>query len=801
LKNFSIYYEKKEDIEQFIKKLDLNKKILVQVFSGIVDENIIQEIQNKFKPYENITLIGTTTDGEINNKVTTKKIVIVATQFDNTTLKSHLAVKKDEFLLGEEIADRIITHNTKAVISFMTGVGVNAEEYLKGLNKKEIIIAGGLAGDNGEFKKTFVFDKENITDFGAVGVSLNSDTLIAKRNYALNWVGITKTMKITKSDKNRVYEIDGKNPIEIYRKYLGDIVANRLPQTGIEFPLLIEKNGITIARAIIGKENDSLLFAGNVEKGEKIKIGYGNVTDILEKDNSILREIINNPIETVFIYSCMARRRFLGKNIDIEISPFAKIAPTYGFFTYGEFYNKDLLNETMTVLTLSETKNTNKTAPSVDTIYDDQLITLNALTHLVKITLDEINNLNENLTSLVREKTKKILEKNRELEYQYYHDLLTGLPNRYSLEKEQDNYNIAVLTDIVKFSVINELYGEEFGDKVLLKVSKYLKNIANKHNAELYKTGSDQFMFLLREDKELEKEINSFEITINNIKIYIDFKISKSKEKPFTQKTEIALKYIKNRSKKFIEYSKELKLEEKIKNDIQTVKEVATAIREDRIVPLFQKIDKKERDSYECLVRLKKDDKYLTPYFFLETVHNTPYYFDITKIMIKKCCKYFSDKPYDFSLNFSYKDMLNPEILQFLFKKAAKYNVKEKLIIEILESESIEDYEKVKEFIKSLKDNGIRVAIDDFGSGYSNFIILKELLPDFIKIDGSLVRVINEDEKTFEITKTINNLAKKLNIKTIAEFVSSKEIKEKLENLDIDGLQGFFIDEPKPYID
>jgi len=801
MKNYSVYYNNKDDIQQLLKKLDPNKSTLVQVFCGIVNENIIKEIQAHFQPYKNITLIGTTTDGEINNKVSTKQIVIVATQFDNTTLKCHFSNNKNEFLLGKEIADNIIEPNTKAIISFMTGIGANGEDYLHGLSQKDIIIAGGLAGDNGELQKTFVFDKENITDFGAVGVSLNSDTLIVSRNYALNWIGITNTLTVTKSDKNRVYEINGKNPVEIYRKYLGDMVADRLPKTGIEFPLLIEKNGIKIARAIIGKENDCLIFAGNIDKGEKVKIGYGNVTDILEKDNSIFKELINNPIETVFIYSCMARRRFLGKNIDIEINPFSKIAPTFGFFTYGEFYNKNLLNETMTVLTLSEAQNINNKTPSIKNTYDDQLVTLNALTHLVKVTLNDINHLNENLASLVKEKTKKILQKNKELEYQYYHNLLTGLPNRYALEKEQNNYNIALLVDIVKFSVINELYGEDFGDKILLEVAKYLTDIATKNSVKLYKTGSDQFMFLMKEDKFIEKEINSIDLTINNIKIHIDFKTAKSKEKPFTHKTELALKYIKSTSKKFIEYSKELKLEEQIQNDIEIITEVANAIKEDRIIPFFQKIDKKDKISYECLVRLKTGNRYLTPFFFLDKIQNTPYYFDITKIMIEKSCKYFSDKPYDFSLNFSYKDIINPEILEFLFKKADEYNVKNKLIIEILESESIGDYKKVKAFIKKLKDNGIKVAIDDFGSGYSNFVILKELSPNFIKIDGSIIKVINEDEKTFEIAKTINDLAKKLNIKTVAEFVANKDIKGKLEELNIDGLQGFFIDVPKPDIE
>ena len=802
MKSFSINYEKKEDIENLLKNLDLEKNILVQVFSGVIDEKIIKNIQKSFAPYENITLIGTTTDGEINNKVSTHKIVIVASEFEKTSLKSHFVENRKEKELGREISKNIVEENSKVIITFATGLNINAEEYLNSLcSKQDIIISGGLAGDNGEFKKTYVFDKKSITSFGAVAVSLNGEDLIANRNYALNWIGITKELTITKADKNRVDLINGKSAVEIYRKYLGDIVANRLPATGIEFPLLIEKGDITIARAVIGREGESLIFAGNLEQGEKVKIGYGNVSDILHKDNDILNKINNSSIETIFIYSCMARRRFLGKNIDIEIAPFSTIAPTFGFFTYGEFYNREFLNESMTVLTLSENniKNSRKFS-SIDVIFNEQIVTLSALTHLIKTTLQELNSLNKNLTNLVREKTKKILRKNKELEYQFYHDFLTHLPNKHLFDKENENFNVAVLVDIVKFSSINELYGEEFGDQVLLKVSSYLRSLVKTQNIHLYKINADQFIFLSQEDYFIEKLIKSQDIEVENIKVRIDFKIAKSKYKPFKTTTELALKKIKNSSEEFIEYSKELKLEEEIERDIRIVKKVANAIKEDRIIPYFQKIEKRDGISYECLVRLQKEDRILSPNAFKEVIETTPYYFEITKIMIEKSCKYFSDKPFQFSLNFAYKDIQSKEIIEYLFEKVEKYNVQDKIIVEILESESIKDYEKAKEFIQKIKNSGMQLAIDDFGSGYSNFIILQELEPDYLKIDGSLIKNILKDKRAWEIVKAITSLAKKMNIKVIAEFVENEEIKRKLEELDVDGYQGYFIEAPKETI-
>ncbi|MEZ4693590.1 MAG: FIST C-terminal domain-containing protein [Aliarcobacter sp.] len=163
-----------------------------------------------------------------------------------------------------------------------------------------------------------------------------------------------------KWNKNRVYKISGLTPLDFYEKYLGEYVAKSLPATGIEFPLILQKNNIPLARAVIAKHEDgSLSFAGNLHKGDVVKLGFGNVELIMSNPlKSLFSKCCVKDTETFFIYACMARRRYMPNLIDIEIKPFSKIAPTAGFFTYGEFYhnsgNNELLNQTLTILALSE---------------------------------------------------------------------------------------------------------------------------------------------------------------------------------------------------------------------------------------------------------------------------------------------------------------------------------------------------------------------------------------------------------------------------------------------------------------
>lgn len=163
---------------------------------------------------------------------------------------------------------------------------------------------------------------------------------------------------MTKAEGNHVYTIDGRKAVDIYAYYLGEDIAKGLPGIGIEFPLIANRDGLDIARAVLSKEDDgSLLLAGNLKTGEKVRIGFGDRKEILQASQNIVQSTAKRPSEVIFIYSCTARKHFMGAEIESETLPLEVIAPVSGFFTYGEFYTsdkKELLNQTMTLVSLSE---------------------------------------------------------------------------------------------------------------------------------------------------------------------------------------------------------------------------------------------------------------------------------------------------------------------------------------------------------------------------------------------------------------------------------------------------------------
>ncbi|WP_052746030.1 response regulator [Sulfurovum lithotrophicum] len=421
MKTYNTYFTSEQALLEFIEEHHIkdSSSLLIQVFTSKNSEVFITELTTIISttlPYA--SLIGSTTDGEIKDGlVSTMQTVISFTIFEKTALKTYISNDFENYFEGgAKLARDLYEPKTKVIISFIDGLSGNGEDFLNGINSisKEVNVAGGLAGDNATFDKTFVFTKDKVLQNGVVGVGLTSEFLNVFTNYSFHWLPIGKSLTITKAVGNRVYTIDDKTAYDTYAYYLGEDTASALPAVGIEFPLIIRRNGINIARAVLSSEPDgSLVFAGNLKNGDIVRFGYGDSDAILSHAKRNVKNIVDKPIESIFIYSCMARRRFMPEQIELETKPFNAIAPTSGFFTYGEFYcslKKELLNQTMTVLALSESDEVKKkiTFESDEKSYSNKSSTIKALSHLINVSSGELEVLNNDLEKKIEERTKEL---------------------------------------------------------------------------------------------------------------------------------------------------------------------------------------------------------------------------------------------------------------------------------------------------------------------------------------------------------------------------------------------------------
>jgi EAL domain-containing protein (putative c-di-GMP-specific phosphodiesterase class I) len=165
--------------------------------------------------------------------------------------------------------------------------------------------------------------------------------------------------------------------------------------------------------------------------------------------------------------------------------------------------------------------------------------------------------------------------------------------------------------------------------------------------------------------------------------------------------------------------------------------------------------------------------------------------------MIENSFRYFANRSEQISINLTADDIVNDEVVEYLILMLDKYNIGERVVLEIVESEGIQNFEEVEHFIRRLKEKGCKIAVDDFGTGYSNFEFLLKLKPDFLKIDGSMIKNIHLDPHVYNVVEIIVAFAKKNGIKTIAEFVSEEVIFDIVKDLGIDYSQGYYFGEPK----
>ena len=156
------------------------------------------------------------------------------------------------------------------------------------------------------------------------------------------------------------------------------------------------------------------------------------------------------------------------------------------------------------------------------------------------------------------------------------------------------------------------------------------------------------------------------------------------------------------------------------------------------------------------------------------------------------------DTEMSISINLSALDIEQKSTRDKIFE-LLEYNKQHtsRIIIELLEDESIKDFKVITSFISDVKEFGVKIAIDDFGAGYSNFERLIDYQPDILKIDGCLIRDIETNDYSLCVVKTIVSFAKEQNIKTVAEYVENEEIFNILNNLGVDYSQGYYFGKPE----
>jgi len=412
------------------------------------------------------------------------------------------------------------------------------------------------------------------------------------------------------------------------------------------------------------------------------------------------------------------------------------------------------------------------------------------------------------LEKIVQERTKEIQAFNLV-------DTLTGLPNRKSLIKslaEDSHVHLAIL-NANGFQIVNDLYGNQIGDKLIVEMARSLELFIKDTDLKLYKLHADEFALLALCDMrqfdflvlveriiaQLHEKI--YVINENKMSVLVSVGVASMVEVPLISAT-VALKEARKRNKKIYLYESHLDMATEIAHNQKVISEIHTAIKEEKIYPYFQPIydvKKAKIVKYESLMRMEKADGTVeAPQYFLDIAHQSKLYNKLSVMMLQEVLKKAKSHPdKNFSFNLSAVDIEDSVMAEQILSILKRADINKQLTLEILETEGFRSYKTLAVFIAEVKSYGVEVAIDDFGSGYSNFAEIVELDVDYLKIDGSLVKKVILDTHYEHIVTAIIKFAHSLGLKTIAEFVEDESLAERLMEMGVDMLQGYYVGRPQ----
>lgn len=408
-----------------------------------------------------------------------------------------------------------------------------------------------------------------------------------------------------------------------------------------------------------------------------------------------------------------------------------------------------------------------------------------------------------------------LAEKKEQLEQSYMFDSLTGCFKKEKLDQivHQQPDHALILCNIDNFDSINSTYGYEIGDRILFMFAEYLQQHIDSTNT-LYRVASDEFVIFCDTScndnvicpvESLYQGIQSYIFKIEDILISLTCTIGIASSPNALVKAHAAMKEARQIGKnRYHVFKDDSDFIARQKNNIEWMRKIRLALDEDRIVPYYQPIIDNATQKivkYEALARIIEDGKPISPEHFIEPAKLVGLLPSITHVMMEKIYQIFADKSESFSINITEEDLQNGNLLSFMTRLGEKYAIEpNRVTLEILENISANGTNESIKQLQKFSQMGYMIAIDDFGSDKSNFYRIHSMHVDIIKIDSAYIKDIDCNKTSEMIVKTIISLAQAMGIPTVAEFVYSKAIYEKVKSMGIDYSQGYYFGEPMPLL-
>ncbi len=370
---------------------------------------------------------------------------------------------------------------------------------------KNIVIFGGGANTL-QKEPAFVFTGDRIIKTGLAAILFSGPELHIHAGLKFGWKPLGREFLITKMTGDHIVEeIDHHPAAKIYEQYLGITPDSHFSQDSLAFPVFVNRGGQYIARHTTDvREDGALIFIADLHEGERLRLAYGDPGEMIADAREGFREMADFQPECMFILNCYAHRMFLQGDVKFELEPARDISPSHGYYTYGEIFRVGdtvgIHNMMLLSVGCREGEKAAGAIPAQSSLpprFDESLMLVNRLVHFVSATTAELEIANKELDSMARL------------------DRLTQLANRGEVEsilKEAiDDAALtgqplsALMLDLDDFKIINDTYGHDLGDTVLIEAAKILRGHVRAGDT-VGRWGGEEFLLVLPKAPEKDAE-------------------------------------------------------------------------------------------------------------------------------------------------------------------------------------------------------------------------------------------------------------------------------------------------------
>lgn len=685
-------------------------------------------------------------------------------------------------------------------------------------------LVGGVLGDVLSIGRNFLFFPDGIYEYGIVTIHFDNPQLQVFTAVNTAHEPISPIYHLTSREGSLVHEIENKPAVEWCQEQFGmkdmtehedwQLIAEN--DALVHFQMILEGHG-GASRFIKydSKAKAMSLYFSQLPSGVAFRIGYTNPTKCVQECYEICSEVAKVPLESIFCYSCLFRKLYLGNCAEWELRPY-RDSNICGVFMMGEICylngRNEFLNGSCCLVGAGEGEALIQPDFSVfEELYQIKDDSEGLLNFVLKRLSLEVSKENQSLL-------EKLLEQQECTKSQLYLDASTGLANtiKYGEDNLRLHFNKMCMVQIENAPLLIGHLGQttyyDIIRQAVTLVQDYTATLPLREHLYFYilndntlfvvtndQVGEQPFMELVQnfyERFQFIKLNTTNQLLINRFVVVIN-------EEDMLERGLSTLLAGRNLQTHFLVSNSNFTEDSELSEEMEMINILNRVIENDGVCPYFQGIYDNTQGAitkYEALMRIQDTDGTIhPPAAFMSIAKKYRLYSLLSKMMLQKIFDAFGGTDVLVSVNLSAHDINFSEMRGWIVSQLEKMGDASNIVVEILEDESFRDMDVLRSFLDEVRKFGVKIAIDDFGSGYSNFMEIARIRPDYIKVDGSIIKHIQSDDLSLKVLENIVFLGRQFNAPLIAEFVESLEIQDLVHSLGIQYSQGYHFSKPQPY--